>query len=659
MLIFSSLQFTHIKSELHLPDMPTLSSSAAAITSSSPSSPCAINGQVSPTVLLSEIVSPSSLKLNLAMHHKDATAMDISTEDRSHDEHVTCLWGNCLQEFPSLACLVVHLDKCHTLAMSRFVCLWENCPRQLKPFDARYKLTTHLRCHTGEKPYQCDIMACKRSFSRLENLKLHIRTHTGEKPYQCHFPGCTKKFNNTSDRAKHMKTHITRKPYACKHPGCNKSYTDPSSMRKHTNYTHKLNERDIEGGRGLSLAALPRRKRNSTSCSSSSSSSSTPQTPQQHQGGTLFHSPPNTPLHDPPHPVQQTMSLSSAQTTPVGATGGLFKGGSPTLVSNPTPQIIPIVKLHGGSGRGIGQGGQPLLLPTYQQPPLMMILPSSSTSMASHGDPTSFSSSTFSSSTSIAGGISGIPLTVLTNQLTPQHVQMRPATIAVAQGTSCTQQRHQAHSSTATITSTSVEDQLRLQIAHLQQQLYRSQLAVAANARTNTGTTSREPTASASSSSSSQASAAMGLVGHLMDDARTRQYTQLDVSAVQGTSSLPQGMDASLSPSSHTMRENVDLARTSSLPETSLPQPTARLVAAVPPAGRRIRSDSQTLMSSSVLGMEGSGGGGGGGPMLVSTSSMPVLGVEGSTRTVPQFIPIPLIHSQAVTAEPQFLYMSP
>lgn len=109
-----------------------------------------------------------------------------------------------------------------------------------KPFDARYKLVTHLRCHTGERPYKCNHLDCSRRFSRLENLKLHMRTHTGEKPYTCHHEGCDKKFNNTSDRAKHMKTHINKKPYKCKHPGCKKAYTDPSSMRKHTKFTHKV-----------------------------------------------------------------------------------------------------------------------------------------------------------------------------------------------------------------------------------------------------------------------------------------------------------------------------------------------------------------------------------------------------------------------------------
>ena len=49
---------------------------------------------------------------------------------------------------------------------------------------------------------------CPKAYSRLENLKTHLRSHTGERPYVCEVEGCSKAFSNASDRAKHQnRTH--------------------------------------------------------------------------------------------------------------------------------------------------------------------------------------------------------------------------------------------------------------------------------------------------------------------------------------------------------------------------------------------------------------------------------------------------------------------
>ena len=164
---------------------------------------------------------------------------------------VVCRWNNCNNKYDSPEELSKHLDFQHDL--SDWVCYWTPCSRNLKPFDARYKLIVHLRCHTGEKPYKCTISGCARRFSRIENMRLHVRTHTGEKPYACVYEGCPKRFNNSSDRAKHVKTHIQTKPYKCKYPGCDKHYTDPSSMRKHFRSVHFRSEDAKQGKSNLRI----------------------------------------------------------------------------------------------------------------------------------------------------------------------------------------------------------------------------------------------------------------------------------------------------------------------------------------------------------------------------------------------------------------------
>ncbi|XP_023929982.1 zinc finger protein GLI4-like [Lingula anatina] len=151
-----------------------------------------------------------------------------------------CHWVDCSLEFETQDELVRHINQDHIQTNKKaFVCRWNECSREEKPFKAQYMLVVHMRRHTGEKPHKCTFEGCNKAYSRLENLKTHLRSHTGEKPYMCEFPGCTKAFSNASDRAKHQnRTHSNAKPYVCKAPGCTKRYTDPSSLRKHVKTVH-------------------------------------------------------------------------------------------------------------------------------------------------------------------------------------------------------------------------------------------------------------------------------------------------------------------------------------------------------------------------------------------------------------------------------------
>lgn len=103
---------------------------------------------------------------------------------------LVCKWNDGQEGAGKLACsrafgtmyeLVTHVTVEHVGGPehSEYVCHWENCARDRKPFKAKYKLVNHVRVHTGEKPFPCPFHGCEKVFARSENLKIHKRTHTG------------------------------------------------------------------------------------------------------------------------------------------------------------------------------------------------------------------------------------------------------------------------------------------------------------------------------------------------------------------------------------------------------------------------------------------------------------------------------------------------
>ncbi|KAI5172816.1 hypothetical protein PAEPH01_1812 [Pancytospora epiphaga] len=83
-----------------------------------------------------------------------------------------CKWEGCGKK--NIECLREHLDE-HARQATTPECYWSGCSRGGEKLSNKYALQTHMRIHTGEKPYKCE--KCLKTFSRQDALNKHLSRH--------------------------------------------------------------------------------------------------------------------------------------------------------------------------------------------------------------------------------------------------------------------------------------------------------------------------------------------------------------------------------------------------------------------------------------------------------------------------------------------------
>jgi transcriptional activator cubitus interruptus len=112
-----------------------------------------------------EILTAKNNNIRTSSNNNSSTSSETvlaDTTDAKEDGgtffETNCHWRGCGLEFLTQDELVRHINTDHIHGNKKsFVCRWETCSREEKPFKAQYMLVVHMRRHTGEKPHKCTV----------------------------------------------------------------------------------------------------------------------------------------------------------------------------------------------------------------------------------------------------------------------------------------------------------------------------------------------------------------------------------------------------------------------------------------------------------------------------------------------------------------------